>query len=197
MYEAGISLLPGSNGAPWFEKPVLMYWGAASATRYSAWGIRRTFPFGRCSDRFASSSSIFADADCGTVRRSDCGTGIGLLDRIFYVCPCRIDGHAADGVSDNGAVFISGGATTTEGNHAGAGSALFTRLLDLGHWQRVRSRLCFPGASSVRISAFRRRLGEWKTCHPGCAWITAAIAAPVVYRLYAGSTVPRSHVNFF
>src|ERR1700722_18454512 len=71
MMESGDYITPRLNGAAWFEKPALMYWGAAIGYRFfgpNEWGAR--FP-----SALAAILSVFLVYWCGR-RLWDRNTGI-------------------------------------------------------------------------------------------------------------------------
>ena len=105
---SGDYITPRLNGSPWFEKPVLMYWGAAIG--YAIFGVGE---FGaRLPSAFAATLCVFFvyfagrrlwDRTTGLLGR----TGHGIVDWILCLCPRCIHGHAADGKPDDRLVFVS------------------------------------------------------------------------------------------
>jgi 4-amino-4-deoxy-L-arabinose transferase-like glycosyltransferase len=193
MVRSGDYITPRLNGSPWFEKPVLLYWGAAIG--YLIFGVGE---FGaRFPSAFAATLCVFCVYYTGR-RLADRKTG--LLSAFVMASSIGFFAFARAATTD---MLLTASltlalcsflvASNSEGRNRRLWFYAFYASLGFGALAKGPIAFVLPGASLFAFLFFRRRLREWKTWHPGAAWIAIAIAAPwYIACMWAnGSVFPR------
>jgi 4-amino-4-deoxy-L-arabinose transferase-like glycosyltransferase len=178
MLLTGDYITPRLLGAPWFEKPVLTYWGAALG--YALFGINEAgarFP----SALGATICVLFIywcgrrlfDATAGLVAGLILATSIGTF---AFGRAASMDMPLTACLTMALAFFLVGL------NDAGPRRRLwfygFYAALGLGVLAKGPVALLLPALSLAGFLFLRGQWDECKTWYPGGLWITAAIAAP-------------------
>jgi len=179
MLRSGDYITPRLNGAPWYEKPVLMYWGAALG--YAIFG------FGEFGARFPSALGatlcVFMVYFCG-IRLWDRRTGLlaGLVMATsigFYVFAraASMDMLLTACLTMALCSFMVATNSKTELQRRRWFQAFYA-FIGLGVLAKGPVAILLPAVSLFGFLLFRRSLSEWKTWYPKSAWITVAVAAP-------------------
>jgi len=178
MYRSGDFITPRLNGSPWFEKPVLLYWGGAIG--YAIFGIGE---YGaRFPSALAASLSIFFiyfsgrrlwDRTAGLLSALVVASSIGFF---AFARAASTDMLLTSSLTIALCSFLL--ATNVEGAERRRWFYMFYAALGFGALAKGPVAFFLPGASLFAFLFFRRRLSDWKTFHPKFCWITAAIAAP-------------------
>jgi len=178
MYRNGDYITPRLNGSPWFEKPVLMYWGAAigyAIFNVDEYGAR--FP-----SAFAATICVFFvyfsgrrlwDQTTGLFAALVMASSIGFFT---FARAASMDMLLTASLTMALCSFLV--ASNAEGSVRRNWFYAFYAFLGFGALAKGPVAFVLPGASLFGFLLFRRRLSEWKTWHPWSAWITVAIAAP-------------------
>jgi len=178
MYRSGDYITPRLNGSPWFEKPVLLYWG--SAIGYAIFGIGE---FGaRFPSAVAATLCIFCvyfsgrrlwDRTTGMLAALVLASSIGFF---AFGRAASTDMLLTASLTIALCSFLA--ATNAQGPDRRKWFFLFYAALGFGALAKGPIAFVLPGASLFLFLFFRRRLSDWKTFHPGLCWVTVAIAAP-------------------
>jgi 4-amino-4-deoxy-L-arabinose transferase-like glycosyltransferase len=178
MYRSGDYITPKLNGSPWFEKPVLMYWGAAIG--YAIFGVGE---FGaRLPSALAATLCVFCvyfagrrlwDRTTGLLAALVMASSIGFF---AFARAASMDMLLTASLTIALCSFLV--ATNTKGDDRRRWFYAFYASLGFGALAKGPIAFVLPGASLFAFLFFRRRLSDWKTFHPGLSWITVAIAAP-------------------
>jgi 4-amino-4-deoxy-L-arabinose transferase-like glycosyltransferase len=178
MYLTNDYITPRLHGEPWFEKPPLMYWGAAlgyAIFGLNEWGAR--FP-----SALGATLCVFAiylvgrrlwDRTVGVFGALIMASSVGFfafaraasMDMVLTVC-----------LSLAVAFFLMG--QDDKGRRRRWWFYGFYALIGLGTLAKGPVALLLPAASLFLFSAVRRQWGEWKTWHPEGVLITLAVALP-------------------
>jgi len=186
-------ITPRLNGEPWFEKPVLMYWGAALGD-----AIFGTGEFGsRFPSAIAATLCVFFIYFCG---RKLWGQTTGLRSALVTASSIGFLAFSRAASMDmllSAALTMALCSFLVANNEKGSSRrswfCAFYAFLGFGALAKGPIAFALPGLSLLGFLLSRRRLGEWKTWHPGCAWITAVIAGPwyIACTLANGASFPR------
>jgi 4-amino-4-deoxy-L-arabinose transferase-like glycosyltransferase len=178
MYRTGDYITPRLNGMPWFEKPVLMYWGAAIG--YAIFGVGE---FGaRLPSALAATLCVFFvyfagrrlwDRTAGVLAALVMASSIGFF---AFARAASMDMLLTATLTIALCSFLT--ATNSKGADQRRWFMVFYASLGFGALAKGPIAFVLPGASLFAFLFFRRRLSDWKTFHPGLSWITVAIAAP-------------------
>jgi 4-amino-4-deoxy-L-arabinose transferase-like glycosyltransferase len=163
---------PRLNGEPWFEKPVLMYWGAALGD--AIFGVGE---FGaRFPSAIAGTLCVFFVYFCG---RRLWGQSAGVICALVLASSVGFFAFSRAASMD---MLLSASLTVAlcsflvANNSVGLSRrnwfCVFYASLGFGALAKGPIAFVLPGLSLFGFLLSRRRLGEWKTWHPGCAWIT-------------------------
>ncbi len=186
-------ITPRLNGEPWFEKPVLMYWGAALGDAiFGAGEFGSRFP-----SAFSATFCVFCLYFCG---RRLWGQSAGLICALVLASSVGFFAFSRAASMDmllTASLTVALCSFLVANNAAGRSRrrwfCAFYAALGFGALAKGPIAFVLPGLSLLGFLLSRRRLNEWKTWHPGCAWIIAAIAGPwyVVCTLANGASFPR------
>jgi len=178
MFRSGDYITPRLNGSAWFEKPVLMYWGAALG--YAIFGVGE---FGaRFPSALAATLSVFFVYFCGSKLW---GQTTGMLAALVMSSSIGFFAFARAASMDMPLTacltmalcsFLL--AINTKGSESRRWFYAFYAFLGLGALAKGPVAFVLPGASLFGFLLFRLRLNEWKTWHPKGVLITIGIAAP-------------------
>lgn len=178
MFQSHDFITPRLNGSPWFEKPVLMYWGAVIG--FAIFGVGE---FGaRFPSAFAATLCVFFVYVCG---RKLWGLTTGLNAALVMASSVGFFAFSRAASMD---MLLTASltmalcsflvATNKEGPDRRWWFYAFYGFLGLGALAKGPIAFVLPGGSLFAFLLFRWRLNEWKTWHPKGAWITVGIAAP-------------------
>jgi len=178
MYETGDFITPRLWGEPWFEKPVLMYWGAAlgfALFGVGEFGARFPSAMGATVMVFAvyflcrrlwgkapalwSSLILASSVGCFAFARA------ASMDMLLTVC-----------LTLALLAFLAG--SDAEGVERRRWFIAFYVFLGLGVLAKGPVAIGLPALALGGRLIVRRRFSEWKTWHPEYAWIALAVAAP-------------------
>ncbi len=178
MYRSGDYITPRLNGSPWFEKPVLMYWGAAIG--YAIFGVGE---FGaRLPSALAATLCVFFvyfasrrlwDRTTGLLAALVMASSIGFF---AFARAASMDMLLSASLTIALCSFLV--ATNTKGNDRQKWFYVFYASLGFGALAKGPIAFVLPGASLFAFLFFGRRLADWKTFHPELSWVTIAIAGP-------------------
>ena len=178
MFRSGDYITPRLNGLPWFEKPVLLYWGAALG--YALFGVGE---FGaRFPSALAATLTIFCvyfagrrlwDRTTGALAAAVVASSIGFF---AFARAASTDMLLTASLTVAMCSFLV--ATNAEGPERRRWFYLFYAALGFGALAKGPIAFVLPGTSLFLFLFFRRRLSDWKTFNPASCWITIAIAAP-------------------
>lgn len=182
MFQSGDYITPRLNGSPWFEKPVLMYWGAVIG--FAIFGVGE---FGaRFPSAFAATLCVFFVYICARRlwgRTTGVFAALVLASSIGFFAFSRaasMDMLLTSCLTMALCSFLI--ATNIPPEDAGPERRrwfyAFYAFLGFGALAKGPIAFLLPGLSLFGFLLFRRRLNEWKTWNPTSAWITVAIAAP-------------------
>jgi 4-amino-4-deoxy-L-arabinose transferase-like glycosyltransferase len=178
MYQSGDYITPRLNGAPWFEKPVLMYWGAAVS--YALFGV------GEFGARFPSALGatlcvFFAYFVCRKLwgRPTAVWAGLILASSVGYFA----FGRGASMDMPLTVCLTMALLSFLMGYNANSSDRrwwflAFYAFVGFGVLAKGPVAILLPAMSLFGYLLFRGRLGEWKEWHPRYAWIILAIAGP-------------------
>lgn len=178
MYLSGDYITPRLNGTPWFEKPVLMYWGAAIS--YAIFGVGEFgarlpsslgatlivfFVYFTCRKLWGRPSAIAASLILASSVGFFAFARAASMDMPLTVCLTGallsfLMGYNANGPDRRWWFFA------------------FYCFLGLGVLAKGPVALVLPGASLLGYLFFRGRLDEWREWHPKYAWMILAVAGP-------------------
>jgi len=178
MYRTGDFITPRLNGSPWFEKPVLLYWGAAIG--YAIFGVGE---FGaRLPSAFAATLCVFfVYFSCRRIwdRTTGLSAALVMASSIGFFAFARAastDMLLTASLTIALCAFLA--ATNGKVEERRRWFYAFYAALGFGALAKGPIAFVLPGASLFAFLLSRRRLSEWKTFHPGKCWVTIAIAAP-------------------
>ncbi len=178
MLETGDYITPRLNGAPWFEKPPLMYWLAALGYKI--------FGFGETGARFPSALGaticVFLVYWCG---RRLWDRAIGFLSALVLASSVGFFAFARAASMD---MPLTACLTMTliffliGFNDAGSRRRYwfyaFYGALGLGILAKGPVAVLLPALSLGGFLLVRGKWDDWKTWHPKAIWITAAVSLP-------------------
>ena len=178
MLQSGDYITPRLNGSPWFEKPPLMYWGAAIG--YAIFGVGE---FGaRFPSALAATLSVFFVYFCG-FKLWDRTTGMlaalvmsSSIGFFAFARAASMDMLLTACLTMALCSFLLG--LNTKGSESRRWFYAFYAFLGLGALAKGPVAFVLPGASLFGFLLVRLRLNEWKTWHPKGVLITFAVAAP-------------------
>jgi 4-amino-4-deoxy-L-arabinose transferase-like glycosyltransferase len=180
MYQTGDYITPRLHGVPWFEKPVLMYWGAAIS--FAIFGVGE---FGaRFPSAFGATLTVFfVYYVCRRLwgRPAAISAAIILASSVGYFAFAR----AASMDMPLTVCLTMALLSFLMGDNAASGSAArrgwffaFYAFLGFGVLAKGPVAILLPALSLFGYLFFRGRLSEWREWHPKYAWIILAIAGP-------------------
>ncbi len=178
MFLSGDYVTPRLNGVPWFEKPVLMYWGAALGFKIfgvNEWGAR--FP-----SALAAAFCVFLIYWCG---RRLWDRRVGFLAALIMASSVGYFAFARAASMDMpltacltaALVFFLVGLNDHSGNRRWW-FYLFYAALGLGTLAKGPVAILLPVVAMVCFIAVRGAYDEWRSWHPAGIVIAAAIALP-------------------
>lgn len=178
MYQSGDYITPRLHGDPWFEKPVLMYWGAAAS--YAIFGI------GEFGARFPSAFGatlcvFFMYFVCRRLwgRATAFSAGLILASSVGYFAFARaasMDMPLTICLTMALLSFLMGHNSNGPGRRRWFFA--FYAFIGVGVLAKGPVAVALPALSLLVYLLFRGRLSEWKEWHPRYAWIILAIAGP-------------------
>lgn len=179
MLRSGDFITPRLNGSPWYEKPVLMYWGAAIG--YAVFGVGE---FGaRFPSALGATLCVFMVYISGARlwdRRTGLLAALVMASSIgFYVFARAASMDMLLTACLTMALCSFMVATNSEDPvQRRRWFQAFYAFIGLGVLAKGPVAIVLPACSLFGFLLLRRRLSEWKTWHPQSAWISIAIAAP-------------------
>jgi 4-amino-4-deoxy-L-arabinose transferase-like glycosyltransferase len=178
MTLTGDYITPRLYGAPWFEKPVLMYWMAAAG--YRLFGINEAGA--RFPSAFGAAVCVFLVYWCGR-RLWDRATGFvaGLILATSIGCFAFARAASADMpltacLTAALVFFLAGSNDSTPRRRLWFYG--FYAALGFGLLAKGPVALLLPALSLGACLLLRGKWDDWKTWRPKALWITAAVAAP-------------------
>jgi 4-amino-4-deoxy-L-arabinose transferase-like glycosyltransferase len=171
-------ITPRLNGVPWFEKPPLMYWGAALG--YRIFGI--TEAGARFPSALGAAICVFLVYWCG---RKLWDRATGFVAALIFATSIGAFAFARAASMDMllttcmtmALVFFLAGLNDTSARRR-LYFCLFYAALGLGVLAKGPVALLLPALSLGIFLIVRHKLDDWKTWQPAGLWITAAIAVP-------------------
>jgi 4-amino-4-deoxy-L-arabinose transferase-like glycosyltransferase len=178
MLESGDYITPRLNGGAWFEKPPLMYWGAAAGFRIfglNEWGAR--FP-----SALAATLCVFLVYWCA---RRLWNAGVGILTALIMASSVGFITFSRAASMDMVLTACLTGALVffLAGVHAAGRSRriffyLFYASIGLGALAKGPVAFLLPAVSLFMFLALRGAWNEWRTWHPEGLLIAFGIALP-------------------
>ncbi len=178
MFLTGDYITPRLYGTPWFEKPVLMYWGAILG--YKVLGI--TEAGARLPSAVGATICVFLiywigrklwDRATGFVAALILATSIGCFT---FARAASMDMPLTTCLTMALVFFLAASNESTERRRFWFSA--FYAALGLGVLAKGPVALLLPAISLSGFLLLRSKWGEWKTWHPKALWITAAVAVP-------------------
>jgi 4-amino-4-deoxy-L-arabinose transferase-like glycosyltransferase len=178
MFQTGDWTTPRLHGTPWFEKPVLLYWGAVlgfALFGVGEFGARFPSALGAtitvfalyfvCRRLWGKATAVWASLIlCSSVGFFAFGraasTDMPLTVCLTLALLAFLMGHGA------------------EAPYRRRWFRAFYALLGLGVLAKGPVAMLLPLLSLLAYMVFRRRLSEWKSWYPQDVWITLAVAVP-------------------
>lgn len=178
MYRSGDYITPRLNGVPWFEKPVLMYWGAAIS--YGIFGVGE---FGaRFPSAFGATLSVFfVYFVCRKLwgRATAVAASLILASSVGYFAFARaasMDMPLTVCLTMALLSFLMGYNSNTPDRRWWFFA--FYAFVGFGVLAKGPVAIALPAMSLFGYLLFRGRLNEWKEWYPRYAWIILAVAGP-------------------
>jgi 4-amino-4-deoxy-L-arabinose transferase-like glycosyltransferase len=178
MFLTGDYITPRLHGSAWFEKPVLMYWGAAIG--YAIFGINETGA--RFPSAIGATICVFLLYWCG---RRLWDRAIGCVAALILATSigCFVFGRAASMdmplmlcLTMALVFFLVALNDATPRQHLWFYG--FYAALGLGVLAKGPVALLLAALSLSGFLFLRGKWNEWKTWYPKGLWVTAAVAAP-------------------
>src|SRR5436190_14203202 len=178
MYQSGDYITPRLNGEPWFEKPVLMYWGAAAG--YAIFGVGEfgaRFPsaFGAtlcvfftyfvCTRLWGRTTAVWASLILSSSVGYFAFARAASMDMPLTICLTMALLSFLMGYNSNGA-------------NRRRWFFAFYAFIGFGVLAKGPVAIVLPALSLFAYLLFRGRFSEWKGWYPRYAWIILAIAGP-------------------
>jgi 4-amino-4-deoxy-L-arabinose transferase-like glycosyltransferase len=178
MYQSGDYITPRLNGEPWFEKPVLMYWGVAAsfaifgvgefAARFpSAFGATLCvfFIYFACRRLWGRPTAVWACLILASSVGYFAFARAASMDMPLTICltmalVCFLMGYNSNSADRRWWFFA------------------FYAFIGFGVLAKGPVAIALPAMSLGCFLLFRGRLSEWKEWYPRYAWVILAIAAP-------------------
>ena len=178
MYLTNDYVTPRLYGIPWFEKPALMYWGAAIGYRIfglNEWGARFPSALGAtlCVFLVYFAARRLWDRTVGLAAALIMASSIGFF---VFARAASMDMPLTACLTMALVFFLMGYNST--GPPRRWWFYGFYAMLGMGTLAKGPVALLLPAASLFFFLAARRQLGEWKTWHPEGALIALAVALP-------------------
>jgi 4-amino-4-deoxy-L-arabinose transferase-like glycosyltransferase len=178
MLMSGDFITPRLNSAPWFEKPPLMYWGAALG--YKILGINEAGA--RLPSALAATICVFLVYWCG---RKLWDRAAGFAAAVIFATSIGSFAFARAASMDMlltacltaALVFFLAGFNDTSPRRRHYFYAFYAAM-GLGVLAKGPVAVLLPALSLGIFLLVRHKRDEWKTWHPMALWITAAIALP-------------------
>jgi len=178
MYQSGDYITPRLQGLPWFEKPVLMYWGAVAG--YALLGV------GEAGARFPSAlGATFTIFFLYFVCRRLWGKTAALSASLILASSVGYFTFARAASMDmpltvclTGALLCFLMAYNTAEPERRRWFFAFYAFIGFGVLAKGPVAVVLPALSLFGYLLLRGRLREWKEWYPKYAWIILAIAAP-------------------
>jgi 4-amino-4-deoxy-L-arabinose transferase-like glycosyltransferase len=178
MYLTGDYITPRLHGVPWFEKPPLMYWGAALA--YRVFGLNEfavRFP-----SAFAATLCVMLVYWCG---RRLWDRTVGFFAALMMASSIGFFAFARAASMDMpltacltmALVFFLFG-YNDGGPRRRWWFYAFYASMGLGALAKGPVAYVLPMIALIAFMLIRNRTDEWRTWHPEAAWISVAIALP-------------------
>jgi 4-amino-4-deoxy-L-arabinose transferase-like glycosyltransferase len=178
MFQSGDYVTPRLNGEVWFEKPVLMYWGAAIGYRIfgvNEWGAR--FP-----SAVAATICVFLVYWCG---RRLWDRGVGMLAALMMASSVGFFAFAHAASMDmlltaclTAALTFFLAGVNDDSPKRRKWFYLFYASLGLGALAKGPVAFFLPAVSLLGFLAIRGTWDEWRTWHPEGVLIALAVALP-------------------
>jgi len=178
MYRSGDYVTPRLNGMAWFEKPVLMYWGAAAS--YAIFGVGE---FGsRFPSAFGATLCVFFVYFC--CRRlwgkptaiSACLILASSVGYFAFARAASMDMPLTVCLTMALLSFLTGYNSNSPDRRGWF--IAFYAFIGFGVLAKGPVAIALPAMSLFGYLLFRGRPSEWKEWYPRYAWIILAIAAP-------------------
>ena len=178
MFLTGDYITPRLQGVPWFEKPVLIYWGAALG--YALFGVNELGA--RFPSAIGATFCVFMVYFCG---RKLWGRTVGLFAALVMASSVGFFSFARAAATDmpltaclTAALLFFLIAFNESGLLRRRWFYGFYACLGLGLLAKGPVAVGLPAASLLGFSLSRGLLAESKTWHPKGLWVTLAVAAP-------------------
>ena len=178
MYQSGDFITPRLHGTPWFEKPVLMYWGAAAS--YAIFGVGE---FGaRFPSAFGATLTVFFVYFCCRRlwgRATAVWASLILASSVGYFAFARaasMDMPLTICLTMALLSFLLGYNSTSSDRRWWF--LAFYAFIGFGVLAKGPVAIVLPVLSLSTFLLFRGRFNEWKEWYPRYALITLAIASP-------------------
>lgn len=178
MYQTGDYITPRLHGVPWFEKPVLMYWGASIS--FAIFGVGE---FGaRFPSAFGATLTVFfVYFVCRRLwgRPTALASGLILVSSVGFFAFARaasMDMPLTVCLTMALCSFLMGYNSTRPDR--GMWFFAFYAFLGFGVLAKGPVAIVLPALSLFGYLFFRGRLDEWREWYPRYAWIIVAVAAP-------------------
>ena len=178
MLATGSYITPRLNGSPWFEKPPLMYWIAA--TGYKLFGDSETAA--RLPSALGATICVFFIYWCGRkLWNSETGLLSGVvaatsIGSFAFARAASMDMLLTACLTMALVFFLFGFNDSTPRRRVWFN--LFYAALGLGLLTKGPIAFGLPALSLAGFSLLRGRWDEWKAWHPKGLWISAAVAGP-------------------
>jgi 4-amino-4-deoxy-L-arabinose transferase-like glycosyltransferase len=178
MYQSGDWVTPRLHGEPWFEKPVLLYWGAALG--FVLFGVGE---FGaRLPSALGATATVFA---LYFVCRRLWGKAAAVWASLIL---CSSVGYFAFGRAASTDMPLTACLTLAllaflmghdaEEPYRRRWFRAFYAFLGLGVLAKGPVAVLLPVLALLAYLVSRRRLSDWKSWHPEDAWIILLVSAP-------------------
>jgi 4-amino-4-deoxy-L-arabinose transferase-like glycosyltransferase len=178
MYQSGDYITPRLKGEPWFEKPVLMYWGVAAS--YAVFGV------GEFASRFPSAFGatlcvffIYFVSRRLWGRPTAIWACLSLASSVGYFAFARaasMDMPLTVCLTMAMLSFLV--AYNSNSRHRHWWFLAFYAFVGFGVLAKGPVAIALPALSLCGFLLFQGRFNEWKEWYPRYAWIILAIAAP-------------------
>jgi 4-amino-4-deoxy-L-arabinose transferase-like glycosyltransferase len=178
MYLSGDYITPRLHGMPWFEKPVLLYWGAVVG--YAAFGVNELGA--RFPSAMGATISVLLLYLCG---RRLWGRTVAVLAALVMASSVGFFSFARAAATDmlltacltSALLFFLTG-YNEKGRRRRPWFYAFYFCLGLGILAKGPIAVILPAISLLGFVLLRRRFAEWKTWHPEGALLCLVVAAP-------------------
>jgi 4-amino-4-deoxy-L-arabinose transferase-like glycosyltransferase len=179
MYISGDYVTPRLHALPWFEKPVLLYWGAALG--YALFGVNELGA--RFPSALSATITVFLIYWCG---RKLWGRAVGIFAALVVASSVGFFSFARAAATDMPLTacltsallcFLIAYNEKVPRRRRSWFNAFYI-CLGLGILAKGPIAVLLPGVALLGFTLARRRLSEWKDWHPKGALLGLAVAAP-------------------